>query len=785
MPGRGIGASDLMSAGDSVLGGKSPSGHVDLSDPTLTNFERSHFEEQERQAASFRRKMLHRAEHQRNLMERRQIREQAMHKSKLAANHRAAQEQKQRKHMEQEEEQARIEQIEQDELNEAWRAKLAKDQAKLDGQQRDFDELQAKEFDRAAAMVHSRFESAERRTREVSALKGLFRRVNLSGSGTIDGNEMVELLCVVDARPTTKELRQIFKEFGATRVVRIGFNSFLQWWDDNGAKGHGVCAESLNVTVNKPSESGNYSVLLWVEKMHCDIDEYQRVKGATRIQSMFRGRKSARWTALQKKSFSLPGSTRPFAIRIQSAWRMFTARTYLNDMRHAQRVIAERHRANRARILFELEKSRKKQEGFDFANRTIHIGGVGGVWETVPLGEELLKRRFSVFGRVLTAVLRYRAPDEEITNNSWALLTFAHIESLDRLWSTEGGGGNTVLLEAQDCLLKVRRISPDKAMSSTGSFGQIFQLCLQRVNDAREKIATERRLAEDRITARDARLAQLAKPVLVSRAAGVGKQTVLGRYASRWLRCACSTTLPNLTENSGQQGSSSTVQQIYWFNELSGETRWDTPPELANLHKTNKRHVGLGTPKTTPSTPKLSAAAAGIAGHGLYTGKGRLHSVTAHRIAQKRHGGSPRPTSSPATLAIQTKRKVNAASPSPAHASQTPCFERSARLSVPIRSQVPRYGTSPRGKPNALINGGPMHAGAFVRPHTPLLTFRDDHAAIFGGIRRLNSGAQSAFLTQRQERAVRAQWSPVIRHSGSAQRPMSAATALSRGEQTH
>jgi hypothetical protein len=781
MSGRGIGASDLLGAGQSVLGGDSPSGHIDLSSPTLTEFEKRELQQEGIRVESGRRRMMFLAENNRSVMERRQSRERAKQQSRIAAGYRETQEQKRSKEALETETKVRLKQIEQDEMNQAWSAKLAEEQAELDGQQREFEEQQAKEYARATAMVHSRFEIAERRTKEVTALKELFRRVNSSGSGAIDGREMVELLCAIDTRPTSKDLREMFKEFGSTKVVRIGFKSFLQWWDGNGSKGHGVGAEFLKVTINKPCESGNYSVLQWVEKMHCDIDEYQQVKGATRIQSTFRGRKSARRTALQKKSFSLPGSTRRFAIRIQSTWRMFKARTYLNDVRHAQRVIAERIRKKRARILFELEKSRKKQEGFDFANRTIHIGGVGGLWETVPLGEELLKRRFSGFGRVLTAVVRYRAPDEEIANNSWALLTFADIESLDRLWNEEGDGGNTVLLEAQECQLKVRRISPEKAMSSTGSFGQIFRICLRRVYDARENIANERRLKEERITSRDARLALLAKPVLVSRVAGGGKQTVLGRYASGWLRCACSTTLSDMTNNSRQRSSRSAVQKTYWFNELSGETRWDTPPELANLHKT-KRHVGYRLPTQTPSTPKLSAAAARVTGHGLYTGKGRLHSVTAHRIAQRLHGGSHRQPSSPVSLAIPTKRQVDAVSPSPAQASQTPYFEPSARLSVPIRSQASRYATAPRGKPNALINGGPMQAGAFLRPRTPLLTFRDDHAAIFGGIRR--SGAQSAFLTPRQERAVRG-WSPVMRNSGSARRPMSAATALSRGEQTH
>ena len=51
-------------------------------------------------------------------------------------------------------------------------------------------------------------------------------------------------------------------------------------------------------------------------------------------------------------------------------------------------------------------------------------------------------------------------------------------------------------VQVQDLTLKVRRVSPEKAMSSEGAFGQIFQLCLERVANERLRQLTERERAE-------------------------------------------------------------------------------------------------------------------------------------------------------------------------------------------------------------------------------------------------------------------------------------------------
>ena len=96
--------------------------------------------------------------------------------------------------------------------------------------------------------------------------------------------------------------------------------------------------------------------------------------------------------------------------------------------------------------------------------------------------------RFEEFGAVDAAVIRYRDPTSEKPHNSWALLAFTSLESVDKMMQgketakiplrEDGGGGDDAVV------FTVRRIDPKMAMESTGSFGQIFQECRARVQKA-------------------------------------------------------------------------------------------------------------------------------------------------------------------------------------------------------------------------------------------------------------------------------------------------------------
>eukprot|EP01047_Picozoa_sp_COSAG01_P012104 COSAG01_NODE_538_length_15761_cov_8.160388_8_plen_655_part_00 len=625
-----------------------PSGRLESSKDNLTNFEREQLGLKEREAASQRRKMVIAAERQRSIMERQQSRERERHREKLASAHSRIVTEKRNREEQARAEAQRRQQIEDDQLNKAWTEKMIEEEFEWTRQQRLFEGRKAQNEAIARALVQSRFESANQRTREVAALKGLFQRINSSGSGAISESEMLDILRAMGAQPTTRALREALREFGGASR-QVSFHSFLQWWDDFAVGGLGDFAEWVKVTVQTPQTSDKYSPLRWVANVHKCMDEHQNRLQlqkmqicVVRIQSSFRGRVSARRTALMKTTSSLPGSMRIRVLRIQTLWRMRRGRKQFARMQSAQRLIAKRFRVIRARALFELERTRKRQEGFDIAGRTVHIGGLGGVWETAPLGAELLKRRFSGFGHVLTAVVRYRAPTDGSPHNSWALLSFVQLESVARLWQA-GNGGDTVLLEAQECKLRVRRINPEKVMSSTGYFGLIFRMCLQNVDEQRERMAAKRLLVEEQKVARDARLAQLAKPNLKSARdgdAGSDEQIVVDcHYGSGWLRCQCAATMPDSPDPIRKM-------RTYWFNELSGEARWDPPPDLAKL-----------------------------ASDRIYTRKGRLQSATPYRIASK---GPLRDS-----IRVQTTKRYGlaAATPGPPE----PYFESSASFSEPGR----------------------------------------------------------------------------------------------------
>ena len=82
---------------------------------------------------------------------------------------------------------------------------------------------------------------------------------------------------------------------------------------------------------------------------------------------------------------------------------------------------------------------------------------------------------------MLTAVIRIRPPDATHEHNSWALVAFADADSVDRLIGSE----NVARVEGDGMAFTARRIDPKLAVSSDGSFGQIFRACKDRVAQAR------------------------------------------------------------------------------------------------------------------------------------------------------------------------------------------------------------------------------------------------------------------------------------------------------------
>lgn len=116
------------------------------------------------------------------------------------------------------------------------------------------------------------------------------------------------------------------------------------------------------------------------------------------------------------------------------------------------------------------------------------MGSIGHETHRAALDERTLIERFEEFGAVDAAVIRYRDPTPEKPHNSWALLAFTSVKSVDTMMQ----GKETAKVPARDdggdgddaVVFTVRRIDPKQAMESTGSFGKIFQECRARVQKA-------------------------------------------------------------------------------------------------------------------------------------------------------------------------------------------------------------------------------------------------------------------------------------------------------------
>jgi hypothetical protein len=122
-------------------------------------------------------------------------------------------------------------------------------------------------------------------------------------------------------------------------------------------------------------------------------------------------------------------------------------------------------------------KSKEAEErAYALAANTVHVRGI-----PMDFSEAALQERFGEFGYVLTAVIRIRKPDAEHAHNSWALVAFADEDSVERLMGTQ----TVAQVEGDAMTFTARRINPKLAMSSDGSFGQIFQTCKDRVAQAR------------------------------------------------------------------------------------------------------------------------------------------------------------------------------------------------------------------------------------------------------------------------------------------------------------
>jgi CRP-like cAMP-binding protein len=116
-----------------------------------------------------------------------------------------------------------------------------------------------------------------------------------------------------------------------------------------------------------------------------------------------------------------------------------------------------------------------KFDDFKFEGCTVHVGNLGGRLEQ----EDALHELFDPFGRFLQATVR----DRPGINKSWALVTFstegAKQAALAASLLADGGDGT---------LLKIKEVSMEAAMASTGAFSQMWRIAKTRAERARQQL---------------------------------------------------------------------------------------------------------------------------------------------------------------------------------------------------------------------------------------------------------------------------------------------------------
>ena len=388
--------------------------------------------------------------------------------------------------------------------------------------------------------------------------------------------------------------RELLKEFGVASSNKVKFRAFEEWWQKKGCLHKGLAAQYFCV-----ADSGAYDVgsaQKWAAECMKRITRFEEEQAIVKLQTSVRGHQARQRYQQRKATRSLPGSRRLMVTRVQSFWRMMGERNKYRHCRFAAIVIQCRARGLAAQAVYKAALLDHESDGYDLAANTLHIGGVGKQWEDEGVLAEFFT---SNYGRVLAGVVRYRAPDlPKWPYNSWALITFESAKSAAKVFAMAGvNDANdgvegarkpaTALVSADaDITFIVRTIDPEKAMTSTGSFGAIFQECRERVKRARaalKRAAEAKRRAEEFSRKRMLELSAPAygtpqKLVMMARS----RHLVVGEYADGWLHCrteppAGASVIGEQVKNKGRDK--------YWFNVNTAESRWSAPPALARLDK--------------------------------------------------------------------------------------------------------------------------------------------------------------------------------------------------------
>ena len=345
----------------------------------------------------------------------------------------------------------------------------------------------------------------------------------------------------------------------------------------------GVAAQYFRVAETGARDVG--SAHIWAKECLERIRYFEEVQAVVKLQSSVRRRQTWLKYNQHKSTHSLPGSQRLVALKIQCEWRMIIGKREFRKTRAAAITIQCHIRGLIATRIYKDAAKHAESDGYDLASNTLHCGGIGKQFEDdQELGEFFTR----VFGLVLACVVRYRKPDPpDWPHNSWALLTFEKAATVEKIFELHRSSPDTALVSAdEDITFIVRPVDPKKAMTSQGSFGQIFQECRRRVKRARAELrwlAAEKKLAEE-FTRR--RMVELAAPTHGTpqkmMALAKSRHLVVREYADGWLYCRTEgepkklkttrshfTAAPAKEQRRGTEG-----KDRYWFNINTAESRW-------------------------------------------------------------------------------------------------------------------------------------------------------------------------------------------------------------------
>jgi hypothetical protein len=116
----------------------------------------------------------------------------------------------------------------------------------------------------------------------------------------------------------------LLRDFNATMSGHISIASLRKWWDTLGVQSLGVGSKALRVHSTQKTGPGSAPAFV-AQTLEC-IRRQSRVDGVTKVQTHVRRMRAQKTFRIKKAAGTLPGSQRIAAARIQSFYRMRSAR---------------------------------------------------------------------------------------------------------------------------------------------------------------------------------------------------------------------------------------------------------------------------------------------------------------------------------------------------------------------------------------------------------------------------------------------------------------------------